>query len=324
MKKTIIAIIAIFMIMPVKANAVENGTDATNDPNAVMIDGGYSGFLYSPRIVLTIAHDLEYGRVKDKARSVGYPGKIAWFGQKPWENYINSEKIFWAPNFQGRTEKDWSRIDDFAVIVLERPMKMNNKVRIANAEDIKRYRDNRTPVKLVGYGRQEDRRLPGKYNNFQVYPHSLTTRILTDEESNVIKRGLPPGVIFSSDLNFEQTPSMATVCDGDSGAGYFVEEDGYRNYIGGVSSGWGSPNCGHMGFWDPNGSMSGISLAYRFMDLIEKAEKYVQENPYIEKTTEIAKSKAVTTKLLCIKNDTKKYFKLKQCPKGYKLIKKVA
>jgi len=55
MKKIILSI-CILLIIPVNANAVENGTDAANDTNAVVINGRWSGFLYSPQIVFTVAH----------------------------------------------------------------------------------------------------------------------------------------------------------------------------------------------------------------------------------------------------------------------------
>lgn len=315
---------SMLMIMPVNAHAVENGTDATNDPNAVMIDGGYSGFLYSPRIVLTVAHGLEYGQSKETVRRVGYPGKVGYLGQFPSSNYVNSVKIFWAPNYQSRTSTNWSRIGDFAVIVLESPMEMNNKVRIATAEDVQRYMNNKTTVNLVGYGRQKDRRNPDQQGSVEIYPNKLFSRILTETESNQVKTGLPPGVMFTSDINFEQKPGQPSVCDGDSGAGWFVEENGFRNYIGAGSSGWGMSNCGHMGFWDPNGSLASVSAAYQYIDLIKEAEKYIQEHPYAEKQIGNTITKTSQTKLLCIKNKTKKYVTSKKCPKGYKLVKKVA
>jgi len=299
--------------------AVENGIDARNDPNAVMIDGGYSGFLYSPRIVLTVAHDLEYGRKKETARIVGLPGEMGVIGGISSDNFIVSEKIFWAPNYQSRTSTNWSRIDDFAVIVLLRPMVLKNKVKIATAADIQKYVLNKTPIQMIGYGRQQDRRLPTQLGSIKVFPNQLTSRILNEEESNYVKRGLPPGVIFTSDINFEQIPGKASVCDGDSGAGWFVEEDGFRNYIGAASSGIGGPNCGKDGFWDPNGSLARVSAAYKFMDLIAEAEKYVADNPYIEpKTKNTGFNNKIT--ITCIKGkSTKKVSGINpKCPAGFK------
>ncbi len=306
-------------LLPV--SAVENGTDARNDPNAVMIDGGYSGFLYSPRIVLTVAHDLEYGRKKETARIVGFPGEVGVIGGIANDNFSVSEKIFWAPNYQSRTVTNWSRIDDFAVIVLLRPMVVKNKVKIATETDIQKYALNKTPIQMIGYGRQQDRRLPTQLGSIKVFPNQLTSRILSDEESNYIKRGLPPGVIFTSDINFEQIPSKASVCDGDSGAGWFVEEDGFRNYIGAASSGIGGPNCGKDGFWDPNGSLASVSAAYKFMDLIAEAEKYVADNPYVEPKS---KSAGLNNKITitCVKGKTTKKVSgiTPKCPAGFKKV----
>lgn len=296
--------------------AVENGSDATGDPNSVNVDGGYSGFLYSPRIVLTVAHTLEVGQTKEAMRTVGYPGQLGQLGSQPEYNFIKSSAMFFADGYKSRTDQNWARIDDFAVIVLEKPMIMKNKVRIATPEDVKRFMDNRVPVELVGYGRQIDRNLPGQSGIVKIYPSKMVSRVLTDDESNRIKLGLPPGVIFTSDINFEQKPGQASGCDGDSGAGWFVEENGFRVYIGANSSGWGGPNCGKNGTWDRNGVMAGVSAAYRFLDLINEAELYVKEHPYIEPNDKKVKIK--TTNILCRKGKTEKIFKLKKCPMGWK------
>ena len=336
--KKIILFISILLIMPVNANAVENGMDATNDVNVVAVDAGASGFLYAPRIVLTVAHELENNPSKDRVRLVGYPGQLTQINKYPIvQKTIKSEKVFYAPNFQARTQTNWSRIDDFAVIVLESPMPMKNKVRIATQEDIQRYIANNTSVHMIGYGRQKDRKTPDQQGIVDIYPNELVSRLLSDQESNVIKRGLPPGVSFTSDLNFEQKPGQGSTCDGDSGAGWFVEEDGYRNYLGPLSSGWGMPNCGYTGVWDFNGSMVGISAAYKFMDLIKQAEQYVADHPYKDpKKVEVPSTPTVTPtpvttpkiatkpiihKITCIKGKTKKYINSTKCPKGYKLIK---
>lgn len=314
---------SMLIIMPVNANAVENGTDAKNDFNAVAIDGGGSGFLYAPRIVLTVAHSLEAGFSKEDIRIVGYPGQLTTINKYPitWPA-VKSVKTFYAPGFKPRTQSDWSRIDDFAVIVLERPMEMKNKVRIATIEDVKRYKENNTLVHMIGYGRQQDRRNPDQQGSVNIYPNEMISKILNDQGSNTIKQGLPPGVIFSSDINFEQRQGQASTCDGDSGAGWFVEENGYRVYLGAQSSGWGMSNCGHHGLWDPNGAMSGISGAYKFMDLIKEAEQYIKDHPYNEPQTKQLDKKSTTNKILCVKNKTKKYLNATKCPKGYALTRK--
>ena len=47
------------LLAPMSAEGVEFGQDATGDPNAVWIMG-FSGFLYSDRIVFTAAHSVEF------------------------------------------------------------------------------------------------------------------------------------------------------------------------------------------------------------------------------------------------------------------------
>ena len=50
-----ICILLVTLHLSVPSSAVEFGLDATGDPNAVKV-GGASGFLYSERIVITVAH----------------------------------------------------------------------------------------------------------------------------------------------------------------------------------------------------------------------------------------------------------------------------
>ena len=56
--------------------------------------------------------------------------------------------------------------------------------------------------------------------------------------------------------------------------------------------------------------MAGVSAAYRFLDLINEAELYVKEHPYIEPNDKKVKIK--TTNILCRKGKTEKIFKLKK------------
>jgi hypothetical protein len=265
--------------------------------------GNMSGFLYSPRIVFTAAHGKED---LEKPVSVGVPG-AAKTGPK-----VMSIKAFWPQNYKDRTAYEISRQNDFEVIVLEHPLKMKNTVKVATEEEIKNFIANKTPINLVGYGLQEDRRFPSKNVGKAFYPKLLVSRMLNEAESNEIKSGLPfvaeqnYRVKLSSDVYFEQRPGNASVCDGDSGAGWFVENGKERIYIAAGSSGWGFPNCGSDGKWWPTGAVASASAAYKYLDLIKQAEDFAKTAPIITR---------------CIKGIDFKAVKGLVCPKGFKEIK---
>jgi len=173
-------------MIPVNANAVENGTDAANDTNAVVINGRWSGFLYSPQIVFTVAHTkFAYEQYHNSTAYVGLPGQSSKTGG------IKVSKVFWPSNYTERTSTNFSRSNDFAIMVLEKPMQMKNKVTIATENDINQYLKNKTEILMVGYGFRniDDRKKEGSLNEY--YPVKIKSRLLEQNEINIIKNGLP-------------------------------------------------------------------------------------------------------------------------------------
>jgi secreted trypsin-like serine protease len=66
---------------------------------------------------------------------------------------------------------------------------------------------------------------------------------------------------------FQIMRKNGSVCDGDSGAGFFVEKGNVRYYIGAVGgSQAGITNCNApLGKFAPNGGMSGVNPTYKFL-----------------------------------------------------------
>ena len=152
MKKILIAALSILLIFPNISSAVENGTSALGDPNAVAVNSEWSAFLYSPRIVLMMAHSKDlFDSGVFSGVTVGYPGEPKNNGGKS----VNGLKIIYAPGFIDRTAFSggnvFSRKDDFAVIVLEKSIPMTNTVKIATLEQIAAWKKNKAEVKMVGY-----------------------------------------------------------------------------------------------------------------------------------------------------------------------------
>jgi hypothetical protein len=136
------------LFIPVSAQGVEFGQDATGDPNAVWVMGA-SGFLYSDRIVFTAAHTIEY------FGDTGYlfaPGvKNGSDNKKYWP-----QKILMAPTYRARVGTDNTRVDDFAIIILRESMPMRNSVQVASPADLETFIREKAPVEMVGYGFQNE------------------------------------------------------------------------------------------------------------------------------------------------------------------------
>ena len=129
--------VSILILMTNKSFAVENGFEIKNDPNAVALNGS-GGFLYSPRIVLTTAHNHLHDELSTTL--VGLPGE-------PWTpnaTKFTSKKTFLPSSFKegnyGSGGNVLSRTDDFAVIVLDQPIQMRNIVKIATKEQIEQFK----------------------------------------------------------------------------------------------------------------------------------------------------------------------------------------
>jgi hypothetical protein len=78
---------------------------------------------------------------------------------------------------------------------------------------------------------------------------------------------------------------FGSVCDGDSGAGFFVEKGETRYYLGLVGgSQWGIPNCRNESWskFGIGGGMSVITAAFKYLPLIKEAESLVSGQKQME------------------------------------------
>jgi hypothetical protein len=300
------------------ANAVWKGFDDPNNKRAVPIFmekyGNYcngSGFLYSSRIVFTVAHGIFRGddrqsepKVKFEKLWVGVPGKkVAANSER-----IESAKILVPENYKHRNfwlgGKRLNRENDFAIIVLKEPITVDSKpVELLTPELHQQYIANNEEVSLMGYGGNDVDTLNKTCDI--ITPKSMT--------SNVISNNLNLGDIeWTARLNMKVLPGKPNICDGDSGAGYVkILEDKYI-YLGAQSSGISNHNCGS---WAPDinsETINGTDPVYLYLDLVKQAEDYVVANPYVapvaEKTIKCAKGKK--TKKITSANP--------KCPKGFK------
>ena len=273
-----------------KAGAVEFGQDATGDPNAISL-GGSSAFLYSDRIVFTAAHVIAMGN--DQITPVEMAAKVAnlessgsvyapGIGNRLGQKEFRIKKVLIHPAFRSRVGGDQTRVNDFAILILQESIPMKNKVVIASESDIADIIQSKLPVHMVGYGLQNPTQ-----RSMQTYgtlsPRKMTSYLVSnDEVKNYYK--VNSGEISPTetilDYGIPNSKDFGSVCDGDSGAGFFVEKGETRYYLGLVGgSQWGIPNCRNESWskFGIGGGMSVITAAFKYLPLIKEAESLVSD-----------------------------------------------
>jgi len=329
------------------ARAVEFGQDATGDPNVIDVQGS-SGFLYSDRIVFTAAHvivGVEETTLEESTKRIanwetnGFvysPGIGNRVGQKRYK----VKKVLVNPTYTPRSTSDNTRKNDFAVLILQESIPMKNQVVVASESDIATFINDKTPVYMVGYGFQNPtQRSPSQAGTLN--PHKMTSYLVSNEElkeyfKNNSQR-VPNQTIL--DYGIPNSPNFGSVCDGDSGAGFFVEKGDTRFYLGPVGGQQaGIPNCQNASWatFGVGGGISGITATYKFLSLIKEAESLVADDKQKEmkkaeeerfaaelKAKQEADAKAALSKkitITCIKGiSIKKVIGVKpSCPTGYR------
>ena len=268
------------------AQSVEYGQDATGDPNAVWVMGA-SGFLYSDRIVFTVAHTIEY---------FGNAGYLFAPGVKngPDNKKYFAQKILMAPTYRARVGTDNTRVDDFAIIILRESMPVRNSVQVASPADIESFIREKAPVEMVGYGFQNVAMRTDLRLRDIMSPHKMTSVLVSGDDLRKYYAAYPewhqPNQTML-DFGIPNNDKDGSVCDGDSGAGFFVQKGNVRYYLG-AAGGFqaGITNCNApLGKFAPNGGMSGINPTHKFLALIKEAEDFVANEKKLEAIQEAAR-----------------------------------
>ncbi len=283
------SVLSLALLAPMNAQGVEYGQDATGDPNAVWMMGA-SGFLYSDRLVFTAAHSVEF--LGDDFANTAWllaPGVKNGFDQKKYR----IQKILKAPTYRARVGTDNTRVDDFAIIILRESMPVQNKVVVASPADIESFIREKAPVEMVGYGFQnESSRTNLQWRDSQS-PHKMTSVLVSGEDLrkyySTNQGWIEPNQTIL-DLGIPNTEKNGSVCDGDSGAGFFVQKGDVRYYIGAVGGAQaGITNCRSFLKFPPMGGMSGVNSAYKSLALIKEAEEFVANEKKLEAAREDAR-----------------------------------
>ena len=290
MKKWILGLVTLLTISSLPAYSVEFGVDATGDPNAVYVQGSFSGFLYSERIVFTVAHSFDAVKSIEQWEKDGFvyePGIDSTVNKKKYK----VKKVLVAPTYRPRIGKDQTRIDDFAILILEEDLPLKNTVKVATNDEIQSFLKNSSKVQMIGYGLQSPSQRSNPRSEYRS-PHRMVSYLVDKSQLESFYRlntwHIPPNQTIL-DFGVPNSQTLGSMCDNDSGAGFFVEVEKTRYYLGTVGGlGWAIPNCRSDGSqsFGIGGGMSGFTPAHRFLDLIRNAESFVAE----EKRKELIKA----------------------------------
>jgi hypothetical protein len=295
-----------------------------NPYNANDLFPNCSGWLYSPRIVFTAGHCVYDGSEKPKKilRSasntfVGKPGAVTTYGLPA--SQVRASKIYVYESFEWYSVTPGGSLsykDDFAVVVLEKPLANVEAAAIGTKEFLDNMISKNEFIETSGYGYQDNSRQnkPGtepKKARFQLVSFETGMKTVAEFKQKWNR------TYFQEDAAFVKLPKNgAAPCDGDSGSGYFYNVNGKFTYLGVMMGVLGSPNCGLETWTDT--AVGPFRPIYLDVDMVKLAEKYVADNPYVDpKLINNSSTKKVT--ITCIKGKaTKKISGVSpKCPVGF-------
>jgi hypothetical protein len=274
------SVLSLALFAPLSADGVEFGQDATGDPNAVHIQGNTSGFLYSPRIILTAAHVLGQLKIQPNGDTYGFvyaPG----LADKTNAKQYRIVKAFIPKTFiNADPSKEIQPIDDFAIVVLEEDMPLKVKVEIATEAQMIEFAKLKTKIEMVGYGLHNgSQRLNSMYDQNRA-PHKLISYLYSPEMMvDFHTREFQVPFWKKVEWGAIHKKEYGSICNQDSGSGFYVEEKNVRYYVGTAGNGNGISNCQADGSakFAQNGGMSWFPAPYKFLDLLKSAESFVSE-----------------------------------------------
>ena len=288
-------------------------------PSEVSLTAGWSGFLYSPRIVFSAAHS-HYRFDSNGKRILQEPSYITV--GKPNSSAKNAEgRAKVIKTFVGDYKKSstgWT-LNDFIVLVLDRDLATVSPAKLMTAEIEAELVKARAEVLWHGYGEYRDRCEPGQKNpcpEDRNNPNKSPSELPRINKSNLAPKSDFPWLQGQqlTELANETLLTNLSGCPGDSGGGLITTYKGEVFYVGqGISTGMNFYACGatnapanekhprELGF---------ISPVFKHLDLIKQAEAFLaQQIPAKKPASSITCVKGKLTKKLSGPNA--------KCPKGY-------
>jgi hypothetical protein len=339
MHKVALALVAISALIFSSTPVAQAGLNAPvdlNNPRAVPIFGqegasqvslmaGWSGFLYSPRIVFSAAHShYSFDNIGNRILqehpyiTVGKPNsstKEAGGRAKVIKTFVGDYK---------KSPTGW-KLNDFIVLVLDRDLAAVSPAKLMTAEIEAELVKARAEVVWHGYGEYRDRCDPGQKNpcpEDRNNPNKSPSELPRMNKSNLAPKSDFPWLQGQGLIELENETLLTNLsgCPGDSGGGLITTYKGEVFYVGqGISTGMNFYACGatnapanekhprEMGF---------ISPVFKHLDLIKQAEDFLARQVTVKQS---ATSKP-NTYITCVKGkQTKKVFGSNaKCPKGYR------
>lgn len=260
-----------------------------------------SGYLYEPRIVFTVAHCFNNNH---KPTHIGLPGQIAG----PTAEKISFQQVIFSPAYNISRAYE----NDFAIIILSRPVAVPYKAGILTEEIANKINSLRLKTKVSGYG---DHDLTQTTNDTVREPRYIyaTLQSITNE------------VYLINDQKNGTNTSPGTVCSGDSGGSNTIFYDDQEIYLGATSHGYNQPNCGRYG----NSGQPSLLFdpVYEYNDLIAQAKEIVGPEPIVIqqpiqkptlKITIVCTKGKTTKKITSVKPVSTFGVGTPKCPSGYK------
>jgi hypothetical protein len=338
MRKVAVALLAtsalIFSSTPV-AQAGLNAPVNLDNPRAVPIFGqqgptevnlmaGWSGFLYSPRIVFSAAHS--HYRFENNGDRILIEPKYITVG-KPNSSTKNAEgRAKVIKTFVGDYKKSsMGGFNDFIVLVLDKELATISPAKLMTAEIEAELVNARAEVVFHGYGEYRDRCAPGEKNPCKKDWNNLNQR--TSELPRIVRMNLAPlsDSYFSWLTGNQRTELRETIisnpqgCPGDSGGPITTAYKGDLIYLGQGLAGANVYACGAGDSKSKENSLDSFgwfSPIYKHLDLLKEAEAFVAQ--------QVTAKKSVTdkpaTSITCVKGKLTKKFSgpNAKCPKEYK------
>ena len=292
-------------------------------PTEVNLMAGWSGYLYSPRIVFSAAHshyrfEANGDRILNEPKhiTVGRPNssvKSTEGRAKVIQTYVGDYK-----------KSSMGGQNDFIVLVLDRDLATVAPAKLMTAEIEAELVKARAEVVFHGYGEYRDRCDPGQKNpcpEDRNNPNKSPSELPRIMRSNLAPKSDFPWLQGQqlTDVAKETLLTNLSSCPGDSGSGMTTTYKGEVFYVGqAFSSGMNFYACGASNApaneKHPR-EIAVFSPIYKHLDLIKQAEDFLAKQEADAKGVVLKK-----TTITCVKGKlVKKVTVIKPaCPKGYK------
>jgi hypothetical protein len=263
-------------------------------------EAGFSGFLYSSRIVFSAAHS-EYDFNSDG--SISYkPETQKYVGLPNSKTTDLTGMVRVSKKIISKTYRyDGATLGDFVIYILEKDLIQAEPVALLTPEIEKELIASRAEIRMHGYGEYIDRCRAGevapcsKKDPRTEQPRSIVSILRTLQEAEGIVGYQRPQLSKSLIM---QNGKQGFGCGGDSGGSTTTIYQGKLMYLTTTPNGMNGYACGAPPGYDGFGGINYSSPVYEFADIIKEAEEYVAGQVALEKAAadKIAAEKAAIEK----------------------------